>query len=343
MDFGTFSPALVLMTVVSLALAPFVAVMVTSFTKIVVVLSLLRNALGLQQVPPNVVINGLAIVLSIYVMYPVILDTHAAVNARIAGEPPPPAVQRQIEARAEARAARAARRAADPAPAAPAAPAVTEGADAPPTSPAAADALRAEAEARARAQQEAGTAQAAAASPAAPARGPLFANVRNGIEAEGADAPEALAGAERAPAAPAPLASDGPTDAARIFALIEAGKEPLRGFLIAHSRDAERAFFLRSAQRLLPAERRDELDVDDFIVVVPAFTVSELTAAFQIGFLIFLPFLIIDLVVANILLALGMMMMSPTTVSLPFKLLLFVLIDGWAKLVHGLVLTYGSG
>ena len=82
MDFTNFSPALVLVTVVALALAPFVAVMVTSFTKIVVVLSLLRNALGLQQVPPNVVINGLAIVLSIYVMYPVILDTTAAVNGQ---------------------------------------------------------------------------------------------------------------------------------------------------------------------------------------------------------------------------------------------------------------------
>ncbi|TYT27520.1 hypothetical protein FZO89_06445 [Luteimonas viscosa] len=122
--------------------------------------------------------------------------------------------------------------------------------------------------------------------------------------------------------------------------MFEAGKEPLRTFLIEHSNPAERGFFLRSARSLLPEERRNDLGVDDFIVVIPAFTVSELTAAFQIGFLIFLPFLIIDLVVANILLALGMMMMSPTTVSLPFKLLLFVLIDGWAKLVHGLVLTY---
>jgi len=101
MDFSTFSPALVLVTVVSLALAPFVAVMVTSFTKIVVVLSLLRNALGLQQVPPNVVINGLAIVLSIYVMYPVILDVNAAVQARLEGRPPPASVQRQIDARAQ--------------------------------------------------------------------------------------------------------------------------------------------------------------------------------------------------------------------------------------------------
>jgi type III secretory pathway component EscR len=79
---------------------------------------------------------------------------------------------------------------------------------------------------------------------------------------------------------------------------------------------------------------------DDYVVVVPAFTVTELTTAFQIGFLIFLPFLVIDLIVANILLALGMMMLSPTTVSLPFKLMLFVFLDGWAKLVHGLILTY---
>lgn len=355
MDFGTFSPALVLMTVVSLALAPFVAVMVTSFTKIVVVLSLLRNALGLQQVPPNVVINGLAIVLSIYVMYPVILDTHASVTARMAGQPPPASVQADMDARAKARAAREARRGplAPMTPAGTTPPAVAPAAsDPPPASPAAADALRAEAEAQARAgAQPAGDAPAAeSAATEAPARGPLFANVINGSEGDGDDAPASAADADAdaAPATaatttPTPAGTGAPTDAARIFSLIEAGKEPLRGFLIRHSRDAERAFFLRSAQRLLPVERRGDIDVDDFIVVVPAFTVSELTAAFQIGFLIFLPFLIIDLVVANILLALGMMMLSPTTVSLPFKLLLFVLIDGWAKLVHGLVLTYGGG
>jgi type III secretory pathway component EscR len=347
MDFSTFSPALILVTVVALALAPFVAVMVTSFTKIVVVLSLLRNALGLQQVPPNVVINGLAIVLSIYVMYPVILDTHAAINARMAGQPPPPAVQAQIEARAQARAQRAAAKApkapTQPAPASqPGASAQQAPAEPPPASPAAADALRAEAQARA------GGTQAPGATAAAPGRGPLFQNVRNGAETTEA-APQQQAQetpaqtAAAPPAAQPPLETGGRMDTARLFALIEAGKEPLRGFLIHHSRDAERAFFLRSAQRLLPPERRDDLDVDDFIVIVPAFTVSELTAAFQIGFLIFLPFLIIDLVVSNILLALGMMMLSPTTVSLPFKLLLFVLIDGWAKLVHGLVLTYGGG
>lgn len=330
MDLSSYSPALVLVVIVALALAPFVAVMVTSFTKIVVVLSLLRNALGLQQVPPNVVINGLAIVLSIYVMYPVILDTYDAVTAHQQGKPVPASVQRQVDvrqraqaARIEAQAAREAQRQTQaPAPAMP--PASGEPA---PTSPAAADALQAEA--------EAGT------SPVEPGEGPgpLFADVTTGPPAAG-PAPATTAQVIVAGTPATPVAAAVGSEGARLLAMFEAGKEPLRSFLIQHSNDAERGFFLRSAQSLLPPERRGSLTVDDFIVVVPAFTVSELTAAFQIGFLIFLPFLIIDLVVANILLALGMMMMSPTTVSLPFKLLLFVLIDGWAKLVHGLVLTY---
>ncbi|WP_305068577.1 EscR/YscR/HrcR family type III secretion system export apparatus protein [Lysobacter sp. BMK333-48F3] len=313
MDFSSFSPALVLVTVVSLALAPFVAVMVTSFTKIVVVLSLLRNALGLQQVPPNVVINGLAIVLSIYVMYPVILETHDAINARMSGQPAASATQGQppgTGAPPAAAAATAAPTAAAPAGAAPAA-------------------------------VPAGT-----AAPAATAPGALAANTSVGFSTTATPvaappaAPAAAAGASKPPSAL--LSSGGKMDTARLLALMDAGKEPLRKFLIKHSSDAERAFFLRSAQRLLPPAARGDISVNDFIVVIPAFTVSELTAAFQIGFLIFLPFLIIDLVVSNILLSLGMMMLSPTTVSLPFKLLLFVLIGGWAKLVHGLVLTYGG-
>ena len=285
----SFSPALIILVVVSLALAPFVAVMVTSFTKIVVVLSLLRNALGLQQVPPNVVINGLAIVLSIYVMYPVILDTHAVVTAHLEGRPPPAHVATAPE-RAAATATAAIRNPAG----------ITTHVDS----------------------------SAVLAGPPATALDP-------GVE------DEAIAGQADSPAGAGSGGGglDG-MNVARMLELVEVGKEPLRAFLIHHSSDTERAFFLRSAQRLLPPGKRDEVGVDDFIVIVPAFTVSELTAAFQIGFLIFLPFLIIDLVVGNILLALGMMMMSPTTVSLPLKLLLFVLIDGWAKLVHGLVLTY---
>ena len=216
MDLTQFSPSSALLTVVVLALAPFVAVMVTSFTKIVVVLNLLRNALGLQQVPPNTVINGLALVLSIYVMYPVGLSMGERVQT---------------------------------------------------------------------------------------------------MQNIGASTQNMLKAADTA-------------------------KEPLRDFLLKHSRPVERAFFLKTAQRTLKPEQAASLSERDFLVIVPSFVVGELAVAFEIGFLIFLPFLVIDLVISNILMAMGMMMLSPTTVSMPFKLLLFVLIDGWVKLTHGLILTY---
>lgn len=222
MDLSQFTPSSALITVVLLALAPFVGVMVTSFTKIVVVLSLLRNALGLQQVPPNVVLNGMALVLSIYVMYPVGLQMAERVGQ----------TQTQTQTQAAGR----------------------------------------------------------------------------GTEA--------------------------------LLAAADAAKEPLREFLIQHSNPDERRFFLETLRRNLTPAQQQALSERDLVVVVPAFVVAELSVAFQIGFLIFLPFLVIDLVVSNILMALGMMMLSPTTVSLPFKLLLFVLIDGWVKLSHGLVLSY---
>ncbi|MBQ1766138.1 MAG: type III secretion system export apparatus subunit SctR [Aquincola sp.] len=216
MDLNQFTPSSALVTVIVLALAPFVAVMVTSFTKIIVVLSLLRNALGLQQVPPNVVLNGMAIVLSLYVMFPV---------------------------------------------------------------------------------------------------GQQMAERVGNTQDLGSSTASLLSAADRA-------------------------KEPLREFLIRHSHPRERAFFHRTAQKSLSADRAAQVSERDFIVVLPAFTVSELSTAFQIGFLIFLPFLVIDLVISNILMSMGMQMLTPTTVSLPFKLLLFVLVDGWIKLVHGLVLSY---
>jgi len=218
MDLSTFTPGSALAVVVALALAPFFAVMVTSFTKIVVVLSLLRNALGLQQVPPNIVLNGLALVLTLYVMQPV------------------------------------------------------------------------------------GTRMA-----------------------------EAVGGASGL--------SGVTSSTGNMMNSVNLAKEPLREFLLKHSRPNERAFFLRTAQRVDPA-RSIEMSDRDFVIAVPAFVVNELSVAFQIGFLIFLPFLVIDLVISNILLAMGMMMLSPTTISLPFKLLLFVLVDGWVKLAHGLVLSY---
>ena len=128
--------------------------------------------------------------------------------------------------------------------------------------------------------------------------------------------------------------------ASDLLGAVGAARAPLQAFLAEHTDDSERAFFLQTARELLPEERRGELTEDALAVLVPAFTVSELSRAFQIGFLVFLPFLVIDLIVSNILQALGMMMLSPTTISLPFKLLLFVLLDGWSLLIHGLVLTY---
>jgi type III secretion protein R len=217
-DLTAFTPGSALVVVVALAIAPFFAVMVTSFTKIVVTLSLLRNALGLQQVPPNIVLNGLALILSLYVMYPVGQRMQAAI-----------AQNHQ----------------------------------------------------------------------------------------------EHVMGSTTS-----------------MLDTANAAKEPLRDFLIKPSDPHERVFFLKTAQKIADPDRALEMTDRDFVVVTPAFVVKELSLAFQIGFLIFLPFLVIDLVISNILLAMGMMMLSPTTISLPFKLLLFVLVDGWVKIAHGLVLSY---
>lgn len=216
MDLTSFTPSSALLTVVLIAMAPFVAVMVTSFTKIVVVLSLLRNALGVQQVPPNLVINGLAMILTIYVMYPVGNQVMADISE----------IDQTIDS------------------------------------------------------------------------------------------------------------SEGLLEIANV------GKEPIREFLLKHANELEQAFFYSTAQKMTENESGPEVGASDFVVLLPAFTISELSEAFQIGFLIYLPFIIIDLVVSNILMALGMMMLSPTLVSLPFKLLLFVMVDGWAKLSHGLVVSY---
>ena len=230
MNLADFTPGSALITVILIALAPFFAVMVTSFTKIVVVLSLVRNALGLQQVPPNLVLNGLALILSVFVMYPTLEKMQAA---------------------------------------------------------------------------------AAIESPAAPAMAGEPVTAENPIESTG-----------------------------DIFATADRAKEPLRAFLVKHSDPRERAFFLRTQQRMGEPGNAGTLKDSDFVVLIPAFVVKELKLAFQIGFLIFLPFLVIDLVISNILLAMGMMMLSPVTISLPFKILLFVLVDGWVKLSHGLVLSY---
>jgi len=121
---------------------------------------------------------------------------------------------------------------------------------------------------------------------------------------------------------------------------IEAVREPMRDFLKNNASEKERSRFLVVAKNARPEAERAKVGADDLSVLVPAFVVTELTEAFAIGFLVFLPFLVIDLVVANVLLALGMQMLNPTQVSLPFKLLLFVAIDGWGLLAQALVSGY---
>jgi type III secretion protein R len=107
-----------------------------------------------------------------------------------------------------------------------------------------------------------------------------------------------------------------------------------------HAKVHERTFFMDAAKRLMGEKFAATVTPTDFVIVIPAFAVSQLTEAFLIGVIIALPFIVIDLLVANVLMALGMQMMSPTMVSLPVKLLLFVMLDGWSRLAHALVLTY---
>ena len=118
---------------------------------------------------------------------------------------------------------------------------------------------------------------------------------------------------------------------------LDRGAVPLRAFMLKQTRDADLALFTKISQSPTPAK------VDDvpMRVLVPAFVTSELKTAFQIGFIIFIPFLIIDMVVASVLMSMGMMMMSPVIVALPFKIMLFVLVDGWQLVIGSLVASFG--
>ena len=120
---------------------------------------------------------------------------------------------------------------------------------------------------------------------------------------------------------------------------IKTSSDILRGFLVENTRQNDLLMF----QQLAGDAAYSGPEAVPFAVLLPAFMTSELKTAFQIGFLLFLPFLVIDMVVASILMALGMMMLSPMIVSLPIKLLLFVLVDGWALTVGSLAATYGLG
>ena len=117
------------------------------------------------------------------------------------------------------------------------------------------------------------------------------------------------------------------------------GSTIMKSFMIRNTREKDLVMFSEMAGQ---GDFEDNADVP-MTIVLPAFITSELKSAFQIGFLLFLPFLVIDMVIASILMSLGMMMLSPMLVALPFKLLLFVLVDGWSMTVGSLVATYASG
>lgn len=209
---GPTERALQLVALVTiLSLAPAILVMMTSFTRIVVVLSLLRSAFGLQSTPPNSVIIGLSLFLTAFIMAPTGREVYAsAVSPLIAG-----AIQ-----------------------------------------------------------------------------------------------PEQA---------------------------FERASIPVKQFMLKHVREKDLAFFVN----LVEGPRPQDPLATPLTTLVPAFMISELRRAFEIGFLIFMPFLIIDLIVASILMSVGMMMMPPTAVSLPFKLIFFVLVDGWSLVTGSLVQSFG--
>lgn len=129
------------------------------------------------------------------------------------------------------------------------------------------------------------------------------------------------------------------TNPATLIPLFEDASQPIRDFLIRFTTPTDRTFFLEAA-REMHGPAGTALAETDLFILAPAFVTAELTRAFEIGVLLYLPFIVIDIVITNILTAMGMMMVSPMVISLPFKLLLFVGVDGWQRLTHGLVLSY---
>ncbi|MEL0036495.1 MAG: flagellar biosynthetic protein FliP, partial [Gammaproteobacteria bacterium] len=117
---------------------------------------------------------------------------------------------------------------------------------------------------------------------------------------------------------------------------IKAAEQPLREFMLGQTRRTDLELFIRLSKE--PVANLEEVS---FWVLVPSFVTSELKTAFQIGFLLFIPFLVIDMVIASLLMAMGMMMLSPLVISLPFKIMLFVLVDGWALTIGTLAGSFG--
>ena len=205
-------------TILGLSFLPFVFVAVTCFTKIVIVLFIIRNALGIQQALPNLVIYGITFLLTVFIWFPVLQEVLTSVSAA----------------------------------------------------------------------------------------SPDFGQV----EGWGS--------------------------------MLSDAQEPIKDYMRRHIRDNEHLFFIDSATRMWDVSKVDGELTDHILVLTAAHLASELASAFEIGFLLYLPFVTIDLIVSNILLSMGSMMISPIMISLPIKLFLFIAVDGWSRLLHSLVLGYAS-
>ena len=134
-----------------------------------------------------------------------------------------------------------------------------------------------------------------------------------------------------------------PLDLANVQTMQQTGLEaikPLRAFMLRNVDPDVLTHLLENTARMWPAQMAQEVQREDLILLIPAFVLSQLQSGFEIGFLIYIPFIVIDLIVSNLLLALGMQMVSPMTISLPLKLLLFVLVSGWSRLLDSLFLSY---
>ena len=121
-----------------------------------------------------------------------------------------------------------------------------------------------------------------------------------------------------------------------VIEALDASSKPLKEYMLKQTRQADLAFFVEKTRKNIP-QTPEELTIWE---VAPAYIISELKTAFEIGFIIYVPFIVLDLVVANILLALGMFMLSPQIVSTPFKLLIFIAVDGWSLIVKGMVESF---
>ncbi|MCL2029124.1 MAG: type III secretion system export apparatus subunit SctR [Deltaproteobacteria bacterium] len=211
------SPLILMLLGVAIGLLPFLFMLCTSFLKVAIVLALVRNAIGVQQIPPPMALNGLAMIVTLFIMFPVAMDIGSLLEER---------------------------------------------------------------------------------------EFPEKFTLRSTLE------------------------------------IVADSSGPLKEFMLRNTNLTVNTTLEHTARRIWPERFHELIRDDNWVILTLSFAISEISRAFELGFLLYLPFICIDLVVSNILLSMGMMMVSPMTISLPFKLLLFVYLDGWVRVFQGLMLSY---